>query len=137
MGLTSVTVDYGSKRVIQFWVPYGFSGSDSGEDFVYFRREVIDSGDELKNIRAAINSLLTAKSENALPVYSMIPGGKIKDIALSDSKLLIDFSKEFSPGGGSLAMRQARLAVEEVARQFYSVKEVEMTVEGRSEALEP
>ncbi len=139
LGLKRNIVDYGTKRVIQFWIAFGLEGSKTGEDMVYFQREIPLENDEVTNIKNAVQMLLEGPlpAEKQLRLYSLVPGGKIKNIAFRDKKLTLNFSKDFSPGGGSLAMWQLRTAVEEVVRQFPDVRTLEILVEGRSAALEP
>lgn len=143
LGLKKSYVDYGTResQMVQLWFPYGITGygSGTGEDFIYIQKEIPYIDDELLLVKSAIELLLRGPSEKEkqLGVYSLVPGGKIKDIGFKDGNLTINFSKEFSPGGGSLAQKQVRLAVEEVVRQFPSVESFTLLVEGGTEALEP
>jgi len=146
-GLKSYIVSRDGKDMVVFYRPLGLSRPSAaasfhaGEDLAYIATEIPSEEKPGDVLLPAFKKLLEGPSsdEEREGLYSLIPvGARVKKITLSDGGLLtIDFNKKFSPGGGSLAMSQARLAVEETARQFPGVKSVEILVEGRRYNFEP
>ncbi len=129
-------VDY-----LEIWLPFGIPNSSMGMDFLYFRREIPFTDNTEINAYNALNELLKGpndeeKKKGASP---LVKNSRILDLKIRRGKAKVNFSKEFAPAGGSLAVWQSRIAVEEVLRQFPCIKHVEIFIEGipAIESLQP
>ena len=151
LGLKAYKISRDGIDLIVFYKPLGFNQTQSfsssawrGEDMVYIATEVPikDIRDQSLVFRKVFEKLLEELPEVAAEkgIYSLIPAGvRLKKINFIkyDGTLILDFDKKFSYGGGSLAMSQLRLTIEETARQFPEVQKVEVLVEGKEFSFEP
>lgn len=107
---------------------------------MYFRREIPFTHNTEINVYNALNELFKGPNEEEKKrgAYSLVDEARILDLKIQKGKARLNFSKEFAPAGGSLAVWHSRIAVEEVLRQF-SVREIEIFVEGipAIESLQP
>ena len=129
-------VDY-----LEIWLPFGLAQSDyMGMDFLYFRKEIPFTNNTEINAYNALNELFKGPTEveKQKGAFSLVKESRILDLKIKKGMARINFSEEFAPAGGSLAVWQCRIAVEEVLRQF-SVRKVEIFVEGipAIESLQP
>jgi hypothetical protein len=129
-------VDY-----LEIWLPFGIPHSSMGMDFLYFRREIPFTHNTEINAYNALNELLKGPNdeEKQKGASSLVRNSRILDLKIRKGKAKVNFSKEFAPPGGSLAVWQCRIAVEEVLRQFPAIKKVEIFIEGipAIESLQP
>ena len=92
--------------------------------------------------RAAINELLkgpTAEEQKDGYYSSINPGVTLLSIKIEDGTAYVDFDKKLEEAvGGSCRTAAIRSEITNTLKQFYSVKEVVISVEGRIEdALQP
>lgn len=140
IGLKASWLGRDRKDYLEVWIPFGVPHDYMAKDFLYFRREIPYSRNLEENVRNALNQLLKGPndSEKEKGAFSLVRQSRILDLRIKKGKVVINFSEEFAPPGGSLAVWSCRIAVEEVLRQF-SVRELEILVEGipASESLQP
>ncbi len=127
---------------LEIWLPFYVSHDSMGKDFLYFRREIPFTHNTDINAYNALNELLKGpnESEKEKGAHSLVKKeARILDLKIREDRARVNFSKEFAPAGGTLAVWQCRIAVEEVLRQFPEIKKVEILVEGvpSSESLQP
>ena len=130
-------VDY-----LEIWLPFGLAQSDyMGMDFLYFRREIPFTHNTEINAYNALNELFKGPTEEEKQkgASSLVRNSRILSLKIRNGKAKVNFSKEFAPPGGSLAVWQCRTAVEEVLRQFPEIRKVEIFIEGipAIESLQP
>lgn len=140
IGLKASWLKKAGKDYLEVWIPFYIPHGSMGKDFLYFRREIPYSRDIETNVRNALDELLRGpnESEKEKGAYSLVKESRIIGLKIKRGKAIINFSKEFAPAGGSHAVWECHIAVEEVLRQF-SIRKVEIFVEGRpaSESLQP
>lgn len=140
IGLKASWLKRAGKDYLEVWIPFGVPHDSMGKDFLYFRREIPYSKNTEENVRNALDELLKGptETEKEKGAYSLVKGSRVLDLKIKRGKAVINFSQEFAPAGGSHAIWECRIAVEEVLRQF-SVRKLEILVEGRpaSESLQP
>lgn len=129
-------VDY-----LEIWLPFGIPDSSMGMDFLYFRREIPFTHNIEINAHNALNELLKGptEEEKRKGASPLVRNARILDLKIRKGKAKVNFSKEFAPAGGSLAVWQCRIAVEEVLRQFPEIRKAEILVDGvpAIESLQP
>ena len=130
------------KEYCAVWIPFGLADYGwSGQDFLYFRREIPYSGILELDAGNALMQLLDGPSEEEMAkgAVSLVKPAGILGLTIKEGKAQADFTQEFAPAGGSLAVWQCWKAVEEVLRQFPEVSEVALLVEGvpAIESLQP
>lgn len=91
--------------------------------------------------RAALDLLLAGPTaeEKEAGYFSSIPAGvTLKSIAIEENIARVDFAKTNWPTGGSCLVSAVRSEIENTLKQFSTVKEVSILVEGKTEdVLEP
>lgn len=91
--------------------------------------------------RTALDLLLAGptEAEKEEGFVSNIPSGvTLRNIVIEDNLARVDFNKNNWPSGGSCRMSAIRSQIENTLKQFPSVKEVVISVEGKTEGvLEP
>jgi hypothetical protein len=141
IGLKASWLRRQGKDCLEVWLPFYFPNDYMAKDFMYFRREIPYSKNTEENVRNALNELLKGptEAEKQKGAYALVNESRILDLKIKKSRVRINFSKEFAPPGGSHAIWQCNIAVEEVLRQFPGIKKVEISVEGipASESLQP
>lgn len=130
-------VDY-----LEIWLPFGLAQSDyMGMDFLYFRREIPFTDNTEINAYNVLNELLKGPTEEEKQkgAFPLVRNSRILDLKIRKGTAKVNFSKEFAPPGGTLAVWQCRIAVEEVLRQFSGIRKVEIFIEGipAIESLQP
>ena len=130
------------REYFAVWIPFGLAEYGwSGQDFLYFRREISYSGILEVDAGNALMQLLDGPSdeERAKGAVSLVKPAGILGLTIKKGKAQANFTQEFAPAGGSLAVWQCQKAVEEVLRQFPEIREVELLVEGvpATESLQP
>ena len=141
-GLTAELVTSQGRDYLAIWIPFGLSDYGwSGQDFLYFRREIPYSGILELDAGKALMQLLDGptEEEKAKGAVSLVRHGEILGLTIKKGRAQADFTQEFAPPGGSLAVWQCHKAVGEVLRQFPEIREVELLVEGvpAIESLQP
>jgi len=140
IGLKASSLSRKSQDYLEVWIPFGISHDYMAKDFLYFRREIPYGRNREENIRNALNELLKGptEAEKQKGAYSLLKPSRIFDLKIKKEKAVINFSQEFAPAGGSLAVWQCTIAVEEVLRQF-GIRKLEIFVEGKPaiESLQP
>lgn len=110
-------------------------------DFLYFRKEIPFTNNTEINAYNALNELLRGpdEEEKQIGAIPLVNEARILDLKIRKEKARVNFSKEFAPTGGSLAVWHCHKAVGEVLRQFPQIEEVELFVEGipAIESLQP
>lgn len=142
IGLHATEFSRNRKDYLEIWIPFGLAQSNyMQKDFLYFRREIPYTSNTEINAYNALNELLEGpneqeKQKGAVP---LVNEAGILDLRIVRGKARVNFSKEFAPGGGTLAVWQCRIAVEEVLRQFPEIRKAEIFVEGipAIESLQP
>jgi len=91
-----------------------------------------------KAARTILEKLLegpTEQERERLDLWTAIPEGtKVNSVRIENKTVFVDFSKELQNyGGGSLNAICIRGQIEKTLEQFPSIKEVVITVEGKSE----
>lgn len=91
-----------------------------------------------KLVKTVLEKLLkgpTEQEKERLDLWTSIPKGvKVNNVRIDKETVFIDFSEEFqSYGGGSLNVLCIRRQIEKTLKQFPSIKEVAITVEGKGE----
>ena len=141
IGLKASWLGRGRKEYLEVWIPFGIPHDSMGKDFLYFRREIPYSRNTEESVRNALDELLKGptEAEKQKGAYSLVKESRILDLKIKRGKAIINFSQEFAPAGGSHAIWECRIAVEEVLRQFPQIRKLEIFVEGRpaSESLQP
>lgn len=87
---------------------------------------------------AAIKELLVGPTdgERENGYYTNIPAGtELQRIALTDGVLSIDFSQKLDEGGGSCHMAALVAQISDTGKQFATVKEVKISINGRTEDI--
>jgi hypothetical protein len=141
LGLKAREFSRNNRDYCSFWIPFGFVQTDYiGLDLLYLRRDVAYSKDLKTSLTAALNELLGGPTEEeqkkgAVPLVS----GRLVDCKILHHKAIVRFSNDFSPSAGSLAVDQARIAIEEVVRQFLDVTDLKIEIDGvpDDEVLQP
>lgn len=140
IGLKASWLKKAGSDYLEVWIPFGIPHDAMDKDFLYFRREIPCSRDIETNARNALDELLKGpnEAEKQKGAYSLVKESKILDLKIKKGKAIINFSKEFAPAGGSHAVWECRIAVEEVLRQF-GIRKLEIFIEGRPaiESLQP
>jgi len=140
IGLKASSLNRESQDYLEVWIPFGISHDYMAKDFLYFRREIPYGRNREENIRNALNELLkgTTDSEKQKGAYSLVKQSRVLDLKIKREKAVINFSQEFAPAGGSHAVWESRIVVEEVLRQF-GIKRLEIFVDGKPaiESLQP
>lgn len=140
IGLKASWLKRAGNDYLEVWIPFYVPHDSMGKDFLYFRREIPFNKNIEENVRNALDELLKGptEAEKEKGAYSLVKESRILDLKIKRGKAIINFSKEFAPPGGSLAVWECHIAVEEVLRQF-SVRKLEIFVEGRPaiESLQP
>jgi len=140
IGLKASWLKRAGNDYLEVWIPFATPYSSMGMDFLYFRREIPYTRDIETNAYNALNELLKGPTdeEEHRGAYPLVKESRILSLKIKKGRAIINFSQEFAPAGGSLAVWECRIAVEEVLRQF-SVRKLEILVEGRpaSESLQP
>lgn len=89
--------------------------------------------------RAALEELLKgpAREEMFLGFNTSInPGVKIQELTIKDSVARVDFNETLdNPGGGSCRVAAIRAQIEETLKQFSAVKDVIISINGRTEDI--
>ena len=142
IGLVAGERGRAGKDYLEVWLPFGLAQSDyMGMNFLYFRREIPFTHNTEINAYNALNELLKGpiESEKQKGASSLVRNSRILDLKIRNGTAKVNFSKEFAPPGGTLAVWQCRTAVEEVLRQFPQIRESEILVEGvpAIESLQP
>lgn len=141
IGLKATWLKRAGNDYFEIWLPFGTPNSSMGMDFLYFRREIPFTDNREINAYNALNELLKGPTEDEehKGAYPLVKESRIISLKIKKGKAIINFSKDFAPPGGSLAVWQCRTAVEEVLRQFPGIKKVEILIEGvpASESLQP
>ena len=130
------------KDYLAVWIPFRLTDYGwSGQDFLYFRREVPYSGILELDAGNALMQLLDGPSdeEQAKGAIRLVKPAGILGLTIKKGKAQANFTQEFAPAGGSLAVWQCHKAVGEVLRQFPEIRGVELLVEGvpAIESLQP
>lgn len=135
LGLKTVIIQYSNKTMLEIWLPFGYPLSGAGQDIIFVRREIFyadnDANEQLMS--RAIKKLLEGptKQEAKNKLYPLAMGNLLSLTYLEkDGQVIVNFSREFNPGGGANAVWQARMVVEETLRQFTGVRSIEILVEG-------
>ena len=140
IGLKASWLGRAGKEYLEVWIPFGIPHDSMGKDFLYFRREIICSRNLEENVRNALDELLkgSTEAEKEKGAYSLVKESRILDLKIKRGKAIINFSQEFAPAGGSHAIWECRIAVEEVLRQF-GIRKLEIFIEGipAIESLQP
>lgn len=140
IGLKASWLKRAGNDYLEIWLPFYVPHGSMGMDFLYFRREIPYSRDIETNVRNALDELLKGpnETEKGKGAYSLVKQSRILDLKIKREKARINFSQEFAPAGGSHAVWECRIAVEEVLRQF-SIRKLEILVDGRpaKESLQP
>lgn len=140
IGLKASWLGRGRKEYLEVWIPFYIPHDSMGKDFLYFRREIPYSRNIETNVRNALDELLKGpnEAEKEKGAYSLVKPSRILDLKIKKEKAIINFSQEFAPAGGSHAVWECRIAVEEVLRQF-GIRKLEIFIEGRPaiESLQP
>lgn len=140
IGLKASWLNRAGKEYLEVWIPFGIPHDYMAKDFLYFRREIPRSRNIEENVRNALDELLKGpnESEKEKGAYPLVKQSRILGLKINKGKAVINFSQDFAPAGGSLAVWQCRIAVEEVLRQF-SVRKLDIFVEGvpAIESLQP
>jgi len=140
IGLKASWLKRAGNDYLEIWLPFYIAHDAMGMDFLYFRREISYSRNREENVRNALDELLKGptEAEKEKGAYSLVKPARILGLNIKREKAIINFSQEFAPAGGSHAIWECRIAVEEVLRQF-GIRELEIFVEGRPaiESLQP
>lgn len=140
IGLKASWLKRTGNEYLEVWIPFGIPHDYMAKDFLYFRREIPRGRNIEENVRNALDELLKGptETEKEKGAYPLARQAKILDLKINQGKAVINFSQEFPPAGGSHAVWECRIAVEEVLRQF-SIRKLEIFVEGvpASESLQP
>ena len=131
-----------SREYFAVWIPFGLADYGwSGQDFLYFRREIPYSGILELDAGNALMQLLNGPSdeEQAKGAVRLVKPAGILGLTIKNGKAQANFTQEFAPAGGSLAVWQCQKAVGEVLRQFPEIEEAELLIEGvpAIESLQP
>jgi spore germination protein GerM len=91
-----------------------------------------------KVVRAVLQKLLkgpTEEERERLDLWTAIPENvKVNSVRIENKTVFVDFSKELQNyGGGSLNAICIRGQIEKTLREFPSIEEIVITVEGKSE----
>lgn len=140
IGLKATWLKRAGNDYLEVWIPFYVPHGSMGKDFLYFIREIPYNRNIETNVRNALDELLKGptEAEKEKDAYSLVKKAKILGLKIKREKAVINFSKEFAPAGGSHAIWECRIAVEEVLRQF-SIRKLEIFIEGRPaiESLQP
>src|SRR3990167_4070472 len=121
------------------WITYRFK--DALEDIVLVSKCVPYSEDQGIFMRNALERLLLGPDEEDQKrgLVSLVRKARVLDVKIRRGVAIVNLSKEFAPAGGSTAVWHARIAVQEVARQFEGIKRVKILVErvSEDEVLQP
>jgi hypothetical protein len=142
IGLRANEFNKEGKDYLEVWLPFGMAKADyMNMDLLHFRREIPFTHNTEINAYNALNELFKGPNEQeskkgAVPWVNRET--RILDLKIKRGKAKVNFSREFAPAGGTLAIWQCTTAVEEVLRQF-SIRDVEIFVEGvpAIESLQP
>jgi hypothetical protein len=141
MGLQAEKVSIAKKDFIEIWIPFRIESDCLGKNLVYFMRRIPLSSKTADNIRSALTELLNGpnESEKEKGAIPLVNEAKILSVRIKWRAAIVDFSKEFAPAGGSLAIWHSHIAVEEILRQFPEIKKVDILIEGipAIESLQP
>lgn len=141
IGLNASELNRKGRDYFEIWLPFYVSHGSMGKDFLYFRREIPFTHNTEVNAYSALNELLKGPNEEEKKkgASSLVRNSNIIDLKIRKGTVRVNFSKEFAPPGGSLAVWQCRIAVEEVLRQFPEIRKVEIFIEGvpAIESLQP
>ncbi len=141
IGLNASELNRKGRDYLEVWIPFGIPHNSMGMDFLYFRREIPFTHNTEINVYNALTELLKGPNdeEKKKGASSLVRNSNIIDLKIKKGTVKVNFSKEFAPAGGSLAVWQCRTAVEEVLRQFPEIRKVEIFIEGipASESLQP
>lgn len=130
------------------------SSSEKMEVKVYFNQSGLDSVDcsvvgfVIREIpkttapaRAALEELLkgpTAQEKNALWGTAINEGVKVKSLTIENGLAMVDFSKELNTGvAGSCRVMAILSQITETLKQFPTVKEVTISIDGGAGKLQP
>ncbi len=136
------------------WVQVAWAPTGGGEDLIVFRQRVpktpqiasaalreLARGPQEGNLAGAVTAFPSTQEIVAFPGRQPDWGYVVQLIKLTitDGVATANFSKELRAyGGGSERVRLIRLQIEQTLRQFPSVREVVIQIEGQSEGvLEP
>ena len=91
-----------------------------------------------KAVRTTLEKLLkgpTEEERERLDLWTAIPEGtKVNTVRIENKTIFVDFSRELQNyGGGSLNVLCIRGQIEKTLKQFPSIEEVVITVEGRDD----
>lgn len=141
IGLVASERGRAGNDYLEIWLPFHISHNSMSMDFLYFRREIPLTDNTEMNAYNALNELLKGPNdeEKKKGATSLVRNSNIIDLKIKNGTARVNFSKEFAPPGGSLAVWQCRTTVEEVLRQFPQIREVEIFIEGipAIESLQP
>ncbi|MBT9130283.1 MAG: hypothetical protein DDT42_00623 [candidate division WS2 bacterium] len=125
----------------EIWIPAGFPDKAGyGANFILLRRLVPFSPDVLDVLKSAMVELLNGPNEDekAQGAFPLIQRGILLSAEIDEKgTAILNFSEDFDPKGGSLAIFMTTKAVEEVARQFTDINKVKILIEGVEDALQP
>ena len=141
IGLKATWLGRAGNDYLEIWLPFYISHGSMGMDFLYFRREIPFTHNTEINVYNALNELLKGPNdeEKQKGATSLVRNSNIIDLKIKNGTARVNFSKEFAPAGGTLAVWQCRIAVEEVLRQFQGIRKAEIFIEGipAIESLQP
>ncbi len=141
IGLNAGEFSRKGNNYLEVWIPFYVSHDSMGMDFLYFRREIPFTHNTEVNAYNALDELLKGPTEKERQkgASPLVGNSRILSLKIRNGTAKVNFSKEFAPPGGTLAVWQCRIAVEEVLRQFPEIRKVEIFIESvpAIESLQP
>lgn len=140
-GLQIGRVNIDNIDYYEIWIPAGFPDKTGyGANFTLLRRLVPYFPDVLDVLKSAMVELIKGPNEDekAQGAFPIIKGGTVLSVDIDEKgTAILNFSDDFDPKGGSLAIFMTTKAVEELARQFIGINKVKILIEGMEDALQP
>lgn len=140
-GLQVGKISLNNNDYYEIWIPAGYPDiTGYGANFVLLRRLIPFNRVIEECLKTAIVELIKGPNEDekAQGAYPLVKDSTLLSVMVDEKGIAtLDFSSEFVPQGGSLAVFMTTKAIEELVRQFPEVQQVKILIEGKENALQP
>ncbi|MFA6392164.1 MAG: GerMN domain-containing protein [Patescibacteria group bacterium] len=131
-----IPIKFVASTISEIEIYLGKESEQSDCSTVFAVKRLIDETPQIAT--AAVNQLLTGPTEaeeNDDYNTSISPSARLLSLNITDGKAYADFNQELQNIGGSCRVQMVRAQIENTLKQFDSVQEVFISIDGKTEGI--